>query len=197
MAILSKVRVAKPGIQWPGDKGRWKNNFITVHFALQLCGWAARLLKVLSAPVSVTLDIQEMATQAAEGQMVLFMPPGLTWEAARLFSQTLKKWTGWTWRMIPRNGEERETKPFCSPGANAMGWVAPFLTPVCVNITKIRGKGEKHRVQKVFKSERVTLAQKAYSKFIFFNQTKAHLASLLLFSSDSEAWQMTKPRGLT
>lgn len=73
--------------------------------------------------------------------------------------------------MIPQNGEEGETKPFnptracisaealCSPWASAMGWVAPFLAPACVNITEIREKGEKHRVENVFKSEWIALAQ--------------------------------------
>lgn len=138
-AILTNVRAAKPGIEGPGDEGRWKNNFVTVHSALQLWGWAG-FLKVLSVPrFHDTLDIWKMAIQAVEGHMVLFMPPGSTWGAARFFSQTLKRRTGWTCRMIPQNGEKGEIKPFnlsracmsaeglCSPWASATAWAAPFL----------------------------------------------------------------------
>lgn len=73
--------------------------------------------------------------------------------------------------MVPQNGEEGKPKPFnprrtcvsaegpCSPWACAMGWVTPFLFPACVNISKIREKSEKHRVENVFKCEWVALIQ--------------------------------------
>jgi len=61
--------------------------------------------------------------------------------------------------MILQNGEEEEAKPFNLSRASAMGWVAPFLAPACVNITKISEKGEKDSVENVFNSEWVALAK--------------------------------------
>lgn len=83
-----------------------------------------------------SLNTREMATQTTGNQIVLSMPSGSTWGAARLFSQTADKWMAGSCRMVPWNGGKGETQPFnsnrtgkaaeeyCSPWATAVGWVA-------------------------------------------------------------------------
>lgn len=145
IAILTNVRIAKPGIRWPGDEGQfedkrwWRNTFIRVYSVL-CCENGLVALSISSYPYFPQLFRREgdgyMDCRKADS---FVYSPGSTWGAERLFSQIAKKWMAGTCRMVLCNGGKGETqrrKPFnpnragmaaeehCSPWATVMGWVA-------------------------------------------------------------------------
>lgn len=76
MATLIKFRVAIRGMR-ASLKIREGRRIISLQFILPCsCEDGLDAFKVLTVPVfHDSLDIQEIATQAVKGQLVLFMPP--------------------------------------------------------------------------------------------------------------------------